>query len=68
MIPLFAVVAALALGPEHRAADFRAGASSADNQVVAIDGGRLITYGLIEGVVRAIPLGDPGAATTLVTG
>ncbi len=68
MIALLAVAAALALGPEHRAADFRTGAASTGNQVIAIDGNRLITYGWREGILRAIPLDDPAAPTTLVSG
>ena len=67
MIPTLALAATLILGPEHRAADLRTGATRADERVLAIDGNRIITYAWPETTLRAVPMEDPKAATTLVT-
>jgi hypothetical protein len=66
MIPLL-LAAALTLAPEHRVADLRTGATWADETALAIDGNRLITYLRTEGTLRAVPIDDPAAATTLAT-
>jgi len=66
MIPLL-LAAALTLAPEHRAADLRTGATQADEAALAIDGDRLITFLRKDGTLRAVPIGDPAAATTLAT-
>ena len=67
MIPTLVLAATLILGPAHRAADLRTGATRADERVLAIDGNRIITYIWPETTLRAVPMDDPKAATTLVT-
>jgi hypothetical protein len=68
MIPALALTAALALAPAHRVADFRAGATAADERLLAIDAARAITFRREDNTIRAVPFDDVGKARTIVTG
>jgi len=65
MIPALTLAATLVLGPEHRVAGLRAGAANGDEHVLAIEAGRAITYRTTDASLRAVPLDDPAAATTI---
>src|SRR5438067_9555466 len=68
MIAILALAAALALAPEQRVAELRAGASNADERVLALDATRAITYRLQDRSLRAVPFADPSKAATLDSG
>lgn len=68
MIPALLLASTLALGPEHRAAELRTGATNADERVLAVDGQRAITWRAQEGTLRSVPLDDPSKAATIVSG
>src|ERR1043166_2089676 len=68
MIGAFALAATLLLAPEQRVAELRAGATSFDERVLAVDGNRAILYRLSDQSLRAVPLDDPEKATTIVAG
>jgi hypothetical protein len=68
MIPALALAATLALAPAHRVAGFRAGATTADERVLAIDATRAITYRAQDHTIRAVPFDDVAKATTLAAG
>jgi hypothetical protein len=68
MIGTLALAATLALAPEQRVAELRAGATNLDERVLAIDGNRAIVYRLSDASLRAVPLDDPEKAATIVAG
>jgi hypothetical protein len=68
MIPTLLLAATLALTPAHRVADFRAGATTADERLLAVDATRAITFRRQDNTIRAVPLDDVSKATTLATG
>lgn len=68
MIPFLTLAATLALAPAHRVADFRTGATTADERLLAVDTTRAITYRAEDHTLRAVPLDDVTKATTLASG